>query len=81
MSTLDALAAKLAEDTIKAQKELGDERLFMKVSEVLGASSQSLEEAFLTEVRMRMSEEKGRAFLISKVKAARAAAAKADRSE
>ncbi|MFY0661227.1 MAG: hypothetical protein JXR15_12095 [Shimia sp.] len=81
MSTLDALAAKLAEDTIKAQKELGDERLFMQVSEVLGASSQSLEEAFLTEVRMRMSEEKGRAFLINKVKAARAAAAKADPSE
>ncbi len=81
MSTLDALAAKLAEDTIKAQKELGDERLFMEVSEVLGASSQSLEEAFLTEVRMRMSEEKGRAFLINKVKAARAAAAKADPSE
>ncbi|WP_299420808.1 hypothetical protein [uncultured Shimia sp.] len=81
MSTLDALAAKLAEDTIKAQKELGDERLFMEVSEVLGASSQSLEEAFLTEVRMRMSEEKGRAFLINKVKAARAAAAKADSAE
>ncbi|MBE1293311.1 MAG: hypothetical protein JJ868_08120 [Shimia sp.] len=75
MSTLDRLAAKLAEDTIKAQKELGDERLFMEVSAVLGASSQSLEEAFLTEVRMRMSEEKGRAFLINKVKEARAAKA------
>jgi len=75
MSTLDRLAAKLAEDTIKAQKELGDERLFMEVSAVLGASSQSLEEAFLTEVRMRMSEEKGRVFLINKVKEARAAKA------
>lgn len=75
MSTLDALAGKLAEDTLKAQKELGDERLFMEVSAVLGASSQSLEEAFLTECRMRMSEEKGRAFLIEKVKAARAAKA------
>ena len=42
----------------------------MEVSAVLGASSQSLEEAYLTEVRMRMSEEKGRAFLINKVKEA-----------
>ncbi len=75
MSTLDALASKLAEDTLKAQKELGDERLFMEVSAVLGASSQSLEEAYLTEVRMRMSEEKGRAFLINRVKEARAAKA------
>lgn len=75
MSTLDALASKLAEDTLKAQKELGDERLFMEVSAVLGASSQSLEEAYLTEVRMRMSEEKGRAFLFNKVKEARAAKA------
>ncbi len=78
MSSLDTLAAKLAEDTIKAQKELGDDRLFMEVSGVLGASSQSLEEAYLTEVRVRMSEEKGRNFLINKVKAARAAAAKTD---
>lgn len=77
MSTLDTLAAKLAEDTLKAQKELGDERLFMEVSKVLGASSQSLEEAYLTEVRVRMSAEKGRSFLVNKVKAARAAAAEA----
>jgi hypothetical protein len=78
MSALDTLASKLADDTIKAQKELGDERLFMEVGAVLGASSQSLEEAYLMEVRVRMSEEKGRAFLINKVKAARAAAAKTE---
>ncbi|CUH53732.1 hypothetical protein [Shimia marina] len=78
MSTLEALAAKLAEDTMKAQKELGDERLFVEVSNILAASSQSLEEAYLTEVRVRMSEEKARAFLINKVKAARAAKAATD---
>ncbi|MBO9477082.1 hypothetical protein J7382_06010 [Shimia sp. R11_0] len=78
MSTLEALAAKLAEDTMKAQKELGDERLFVEVGNILAASSQSLEEAYLTEVRVRMSEEKARAFLINKVKAARAAKAATD---
>ncbi len=75
MSTLDDLASKLAEDTLKAQKELGEDRLFMEVSKVLGASSQSLEEAYLTEVRVRLSEEQGRAFLVNHVKAARAAKA------
>lgn len=75
MGTLETLAAKLAEDTLKAQKELGDERLFVEIGNVLAASSQSLEEAFLTEVRVRMSEEKARSFLINKVKAARAAKA------
>lgn len=74
MGTLETLAAKLAEDTIKAQKELGDDRLFVEVGGVLAASSQSLEEAFLTEVRMRMSEEMARQFLVKRVQAARAAA-------
>lgn len=74
-SSLETLAAKLAEDTLKAQKELGDDRLFVEVGNMLAASSQSLEEAFLTEVRVRMSEEKARAFLVNKVKAARAAKA------
>ncbi|MBO9397134.1 hypothetical protein J7399_13085 [Shimia sp. R9_1] len=77
-SSLETLAAKLAEDTLKAQKELGDERLFVEVGNMLAASSQSLEEAFLTEIRVRMSEEKARAFLVNKVKAARAAKAAAE---
>ena len=78
MSSIETLAAKLAEDTLKAQKELGDERLVVEVGNLLAASSQSLEEAFLTEVRVRMSEEKARTFLINKVKAARAAKAAAE---
>ncbi|WP_270730274.1 hypothetical protein [Shimia sp. Alg240-R146] len=73
MSTLDRLAEKLAEDTMKAQKELEDERLFVEVGGILAASSQSLEEAYLTEMRVRMAEEKARKFLIKKVKDARAA--------
>ncbi|GAA6178714.1 MULTISPECIES: hypothetical protein [unclassified Shimia] len=78
MSTLETLAAKLADDTLKAQKELGDERLFVEVGNILAASSQSLEEAYLTEVRVRMSEEKARAFLVNKVKDARTAKAQTE---
>ncbi len=74
MGTLERLAAKLAEDTVKVQKELDDERLFAEVGTILAAASQSLEEAYLTEMRVRMAEEKARKFLIKKLKDARAAA-------
>lgn len=73
MGTLERLAAKLAEDTIKVQKETGQDRLFVQVGDILAAASQSLEEAYLTEMRVRMAEEKARKFLIQKVKEARAA--------
>lgn len=71
--TIETLAAKLAEDTMKAMDETGNERLFMEVSSVLAAASQSLEEAFLTEIRVRLAERTARKFLITKIKAHRAA--------
>ena len=37
------MANKLAEECLAVQGELGDDRLFMKVGDVLGASSQTLE--------------------------------------
>ena len=72
MSIVDILAAKLAEDTMKAMDELGEERLYTEVGGILATSSQSLEEAYLTEVRVRMAERLARQFLINRVKTARA---------
>lgn len=66
------MANKLAEECIAVQQEVGDDRLFMKLGEVLGASSQTLEEAFLTAVRTRMANEAGRKFLAQQIKAHRA---------
>jgi hypothetical protein len=73
MRIVDTLAAKLAEDTLKAMDELGEDRLFTEVGEILAASSQTLEEAYLTEVRVRLAERQARQFLVNKVKDARAA--------
>ena len=73
-STLDTLAAKLAEDTLKVMDETGQDRLFVEVGDVLAAASQSLEEAFLTEVRVRLAERKARQFLIKKLTEHRAQA-------
>jgi len=61
------LAAKLAEDTIKVMDETGDDRFFVEVGEMLAASSQSLEEAFLTEIRVRIAARKARQFVIKRL--------------
>ncbi|MEX0318364.1 MULTISPECIES: hypothetical protein [unclassified Ruegeria] len=66
-NTLDTLAGKLAEDTLKVMEETGQDRLFVEVGEVLAAASQSLEEAYLTEVRVRLAERTARKFLIGKL--------------
>lgn len=61
------MANKLAEECLAVQTEIGNDRLFMEVAQVLGASSQTLEEAFLTAVRTRMAEIAGRRFLKQKL--------------
>ena len=61
--SIDTIAAKLADDVMAIQDATGQDRLFMEVSTVIGAASQTLEEAFLTEVRIRLAERKARDFL------------------
>ncbi|MBE1281892.1 MAG: hypothetical protein GJ676_01145 [Rhodobacteraceae bacterium] len=74
MGTIDTLAAKLAEDTLKVQDATGQDRLYVEVGNVLAAASQSLEEAFLTEIRVRLAERTARQFLNVKIAEAKAAA-------
>lgn len=57
------LADKLAADTLKAMDDLGDDRLHEDIARVLGASSQGMEEAFLTAIRIRLAERRARQFL------------------
>ncbi|NSY38847.1 hypothetical protein [Leisingera sp. ANG59] len=72
MGTIETLAQKLAVDTLKVQDASGEERFYVEVGQVLGAASQSLEEAFLTEIRVRLAERKARDFLNKKVAALQA---------
>lgn len=69
-NVLAELADKLAADTIKAMDALDDDRLYEQVAKVLGASSQTAEEAYLTSIRIRLAERRGRTFLTEHVKAA-----------
>jgi hypothetical protein len=66
-SAVQEMANKLAEECLTVQQEIGNDRLFMELAQVLGASSQTLEEAFLTAIRTRMAELAGRRFLEKKL--------------
>lgn len=57
------MANQLAEEFLEVQRETGRDRLFMEVASVLGASSQTMEEAFVTAIRTRMATSQGRTFL------------------
>ncbi|MEL6551147.1 MAG: hypothetical protein AAFQ54_12970 [Pseudomonadota bacterium] len=71
MNSVETLATKLADDVLAAQDELGNDRLFVEIGNVLAAASQTLEEAFLTECRIRIAEKKARAALEAAVAAHR----------
>jgi len=74
MSSVETLATKLADDVLEAQEETGNDRLFVEIGNVLAAASQTLEEAFLTECRIRLAERKARDALSAKLEAHRIAA-------
>lgn len=65
-ASLERIASDLADETVKIMKQSGEDRLYYDVAQVLGAASQTLEEAFLTEMRIRLAGEKAWAFLASK---------------
>ena len=67
-STAEKIASDLADKTIAVMEKSGDDRLHFEVAKVLGASSQTLEEAYLTEVRVRMAGKAANAFLRDKAK-------------
>lgn len=73
-SVVIEMANKLAEECLAVQAETGEDRLFMRMGDVLGASSQTLEEAFLTAIRTRMANDQGRKFLAQTLTAYRAQA-------
>lgn len=67
-TTLDKIASDLADKTIAIMEKTGEDRLHYEVAKVLGASSQTLEEAYLTEVRVRLAGKAATVFLKEKIK-------------
>ena len=71
MSYVDDTALELA-DLALAEHAAGNEKLVEQIGEMIGASSQSLQEAYLTAIRVRRAEARARE-LIEKSRAARGA--------
>lgn len=67
MGVLEDLADDLARDTLAAAEKLGSETLVEEVAKQLGASSTTMEEAFMTSVRIRTAEIRARRFLENRV--------------
>ena len=72
MDFVTQLADELAKDALKAEAELDDDRLIDQLSNTLRASSQTLQEAFMTSVRIRRSEKAGRKWLAARIAKAKA---------
>ncbi len=68
MGVTEDLADDLARDVIKAIEATGDEDIIAEITKVLGASSQTAEEAFLTALRVRRANIKARAVLMDRLR-------------
>jgi len=70
MSITETRADDLARDTILAMERLGNDQLYTGVAKVLWVSSTTLQKAFLTSIRLRLAERRGRLFLETTLRAA-----------
>lgn len=65
MGIVEDLSDALAKDTLEAAQASDSDTLVDSVSEILGATSSTAQEAFLTAIRVRRAEARGREFLNS----------------
>ncbi|MFD1159606.1 hypothetical protein [Roseovarius aestuarii] len=72
MGVTEDLADDLATHTIKYIEASGDEDIIADLVKVLGATSQTAEEAFLTSIRVRRANKKANELLVERVKAFKA---------
>jgi hypothetical protein len=57
------VAGELADLALADEKRSGDETIIDNISEILGASSQTLQEAYMTAIRVRRAERRARELL------------------
>ena len=60
---VDKIAGELADLALADEKRSDDEKIVNEISEIVGSSSQTLQEAYLTAVRVRRAEKRARSLL------------------
>lgn len=68
MALTEDMADEIAQLALADEKRSGDETIIAQVAEILGASSQTLQEAFLTSVRVWCAERRARELLATRAK-------------
>ena len=63
MALTEDMADEIAQLALADELRTGDEGIIQKVADILGSSSQTLQEAFLTSIRVRRAEKRARAML------------------
>ena len=63
MGIVEDVADELALESLKIIEATGDDAFVKRVADTIGGSSQTMEEAFLTAVRVRRAEKRARVLL------------------
>ena len=63
MALTEDMADEIAQLALADELRTGDEGIIQKVADILGSSSQTLQEAFLTSIRVRRAEKRARYML------------------
>lgn len=63
MALLDDMADEIAQLALQDEAATGDDQIVVKIGEILGSSSQTLQEAYLTAIRVRRAEARARRML------------------
>ena len=66
MSYVDDVALELAQLALADAARTGDDKIVDQIGELLGASSQTLQESYLTFVRVRRAEARARQILAAR---------------
>ena len=67
MSITEEIADQLARDAIAAAEDLGDDNLIAELAKMIGTFSATTQEAFMTAIRVRISEKRAQKFLADKI--------------
>jgi len=63
MRVVEKLADNLAKDAIELANKLGNDDIIYERAKVLVATSSTMEEAYMTSIRVRLAERRARRFL------------------
>ena len=66
MRVVEELADNLAKDAIELAKKLGNDDVISETAKVLVATSSTMEEAYMTSIRVRLAKRRARRFLEEK---------------